>query len=139
MNKKPVYPTKVLGRKSEEKSVQGYYLGVKLVGEQKYVLHVFQTKNGPLGVWGASDLNQKMKGVPLRAMTRVTFVKRVAVTPIGIEDSDAAGLFMNKYDVMYDTEDFLPKEKPSHRRVIASLRRAVNALTAAVEKLEKKL
>lgn len=65
-------------RKSGKKNpiqVEGYYLGSKDVESPrgKNKLHVFQTATGNLGVWGKTQLNQKMLSAPVGAMIRATF------------------------------------------------------------------
>ncbi len=65
--------------KSNPKSVEGYYIGFKPTtskfGPGK--IHVFQTENGNLGVWGKTDMDNKLSTVIPGHMTRVTFTGTV--------------------------------------------------------------
>jgi hypothetical protein len=73
--------------KANPTKVEGYYLGSKKV-ESKLArtgfayIYVFQTPKGNIGVWGKTDLDRKMTGVALGAMTRVTQAGTIA-TPKG--------------------------------------------------------
>lgn len=59
--------------------IEGYYLGSRTVPSQKSktgtaYLHVFQTADGNVGVWGKTDLDRKMTALAdkLGVMVRVT-------------------------------------------------------------------
>jgi len=56
------------------KSIEGYYLGFRTTtnsyGDSN--LHVFQTPQGNVGVWGSTNMDQKLKNVKPGTMTRVT-------------------------------------------------------------------
>lgn len=64
-------------KKDNPKQAEGYYLGSKTVASKmsstgEAQLHVLQTSNGNLGVWGKTDLDRKMRQVPVGAMIRIT-------------------------------------------------------------------
>src|ERR1700749_4858405 len=57
--------------------IEGYYLGARTVADNKKksgvsYIYAFQTPKGNVGVWGKTDLDNKMKSAPLGAMLRVT-------------------------------------------------------------------
>lgn len=63
-------------------SIEGYFIGTRKVESNKAKdgyssLHVFQTAEGNVGVWGKTNLNQKLAGVKPGVMTRATFVGMV--------------------------------------------------------------
>lgn len=68
-------------RKTQKKnanSVEGYFLGSREIADKmkktgKSYVHIFQTANGNVGVWGKTDLDRKLVGVGAGLMTRVTF------------------------------------------------------------------
>jgi hypothetical protein len=67
--------------------VEGFYLGTKTVKDAKKksgesYIHIFKTAKGNVGVWGKTDMDRKLSGAPLGAMTRVTFDK-MRPTPNG--------------------------------------------------------
>lgn len=59
--------------------IEGYFLGTKTLGPNKFNkskndhLHVLQTKDGNTGVWGKTNLDQKMAAVNPGTMVRITF------------------------------------------------------------------
>jgi len=64
--------------KKNPTSVEGYFLGSRKVDSAKSksgfcYLHVFQTKDGNLGVWGKTNLDSQLRSVQPGTMTRVTF------------------------------------------------------------------
>jgi len=66
-------------RQDNPTQVEGYYLGSKTVPSQKSktgkaYIHVFQTADGNVGVWGKTDLDRKMTALSdkLGVMVRVT-------------------------------------------------------------------
>lgn len=64
-------------------SVEGYYLGSRKVPSKKAKtgfcsIYFFQTPKGNIGVWGKTDLDQKMAAVGLGVMVRASFSKMVA-------------------------------------------------------------
>lgn len=70
--------------KKNPTSVEGYYLGSRTVesGKGEAKIHFFQTSKGNVGVWGKTDSNRKLGGVPPGTMTRISFDKMQA-TPNG--------------------------------------------------------
>lgn len=68
--------------KKNPTQLEGYYIGTRKVESAKSKngfasLHIFQTKTGNVGVWGKTNLDQKMTGVAPGTMTRVSFVGMV--------------------------------------------------------------
>lgn len=64
--------------KPNPKSIEGYFIGTKQVESQLAKsgfasLHILQTQDGNVGVWGKTNLDQKMKVVRPGTMVRVTF------------------------------------------------------------------
>jgi hypothetical protein len=66
-------------RQDNPTQIEGYYLGTKFVPSQKSksgkaAIHVFQTADGNVGVWGKTDLDRKMEALADKAgvMVRVT-------------------------------------------------------------------
>jgi len=62
--------------KKNPTTVEGYYIGSKKVDSPKAksgfaYLHVLQTADGNLGVWGKTDLDRKMLNVVPGTMTRI--------------------------------------------------------------------
>lgn len=60
--------------KANPKSAEGYFLGSK-VTQSKYgesFLHILQTPEGNLGVWGKTDMDRKLKAVTPGTMVRIT-------------------------------------------------------------------
>lgn len=56
---------------------EGYFLGSKQVVSKRAktgfsYLHILQTEEGNLGIWGKTDLDRKIRSVPAGAMTRIT-------------------------------------------------------------------
>lgn len=65
-------------RKENPTEVEGYYLGSRKVTSTKNSqgfssLHVFQTAEGNLGVWGKTDMDRKLGQVTVGTMTKVEF------------------------------------------------------------------
>lgn len=63
--------------KKNPTQVEGYFLGSKTVPDKKKksgegYIHVFQTAEGNIGVWGKTDLDRKLASAPLGAMVRAT-------------------------------------------------------------------
>jgi hypothetical protein len=68
--------------KNNPTSAEGYFIGTRQVPSKKSKtgfcsLHILQTKNGNLGVWGKTNLDQKLLGVEPGTMVRITFVGMV--------------------------------------------------------------
>lgn len=66
-------------RKQNPKSIEGFYIGSKDVPSKMSKtglckLHVLQTKTGSVGVWGKTDMDNKLTGAVVGAMTRITFI-----------------------------------------------------------------
>lgn len=62
--------------KANPTNAEGYYLGNRVVKGSKYgdsTLHFFQTAKGNLGVWGKTNLNNKLAAVNPGTMIRVTY------------------------------------------------------------------
>lgn len=65
-------------KKDNPTSVTGYYLGFKDIASKKSPsgkskLHIFQTKDGNLGVWGKTDLDRKLETVTNGTMVRASY------------------------------------------------------------------
>lgn len=63
--------------KKNPTQIEGYYLGSRTVADQKKksgisYIHVLQTKDGNVGVWGKTNLDNKMKSVTPGFMIRIT-------------------------------------------------------------------
>lgn len=63
--------------KANPKQAEGYFLGSKKVESRKSktgfaYLHILQTQNGNLGVWGKADLDRKLRSVTPGTMVRIT-------------------------------------------------------------------
>lgn len=94
--------------KSNPKQVEGYYLGNRMVPSKKSStgfarLHVFQTASGNLGVWGKTDLDQKLASVGIGSMVRATFTGMI---PTGKGD-------MYNYKVEHDADNTIEVALPS--------------------------
>lgn len=86
--------------KANPKSIEGYYIGAKQVADKKKksgisFIYIFQTAKGNVGVWGKTDLDNKMKAVTAGTMVRATF-DRMQSTPNGD---------MYKYKVEVDADN----------------------------------
>lgn len=60
-------------------TITGYFIGSRQVDSPKSktgkaALHVFQTEKGNIGVWGKTDLDNKLERAVIGALTRVTFI-----------------------------------------------------------------
>jgi hypothetical protein len=83
--------------KPNPSSIEGYFLGTRQVPSTKSktgfcALHFFQTAEGNVGVWGKTDLDKKLTGVPAGVMTRVKFT--------GMQETKNNPMF--KYSVAID-------------------------------------
>lgn len=68
--------TVTLGKEGDPKSVEGYFLGTKETPDTGYgpgKLHIFQTSEGNVGVWGKTRLNSLLTSDLVGQMTLVTF------------------------------------------------------------------
>ena len=68
--------------KKNPTSIEGYYIGTRQVPSRKAKsgfcsLHILQTAKGNVGVWGKTNLDQKMPSVLPGQMIRVSFVGMV--------------------------------------------------------------
>ena len=84
--------------KPNPKTITGYYIGSKGVST-KYgpaTIHVFQTKDGEVPVWGKTDMDRKLKTITPGFLTRVTFTGTVP---------SKKGNDMWKYNVEADAEN----------------------------------
>lgn len=65
--------------KTNLKSVEGYFLGTKTIGANKFnktktdYLHILQTSSGNVGVWGKTHMDRQLARVNPGTMIRVTF------------------------------------------------------------------
>lgn len=94
--------------KPNPKQAVGYFLGTKQTASKKArsgfaALHVLQTENGNVGIWGKTDLDRKMQNVTPGAMVRITQSGKVNTT-----NGD-----MYKYKVEVDLENSIEVEAPT--------------------------
>lgn len=85
-------------KKKNPIQVEGYFLGSKTVAGGKFgdsVLHILKTPDGNLGVWGKTNLNQKLLSVTPGTMVRIT---QSGMVPTKNGD-------MYKYKVEVDTDN----------------------------------
>lgn len=88
--------------KKNPTSIEGYYIGTKQVASKKSKtgladLHVIQTSKGNVGVWGKTNLDQKMKTVTPGLMTRISFT--------GMQETKNNPMY--KYKVEVDETNFI--------------------------------
>ncbi len=70
-----------LGKPGDPTTVEGYFLGTKITPDTGYgpgKLHIFQTSEGSIGVWGKTRLNTLLTPELVGQMTLVTFTGMVA-------------------------------------------------------------
>lgn len=97
-----------LGSKDNPKqrdSVEGYYLGTKDIPDSGYgvgKLHIFQTKEGSLGVWGKTSSNSLMTSDLRGQMCRLTF------TGMGEKKKGKNPAYM--YELEHDPENTISVE-----------------------------
>lgn len=89
-------------RQENPTTITGYFIGSKEVDSPKSKtgkakLHVFQTAEGNIGVWGKTDLDQKLRGATVGALTRVTFT--------GMQETKNNPMY--KYRVEVDKSDVI--------------------------------
>lgn len=65
--------------KKNPTSIEGFFIGSRKVESAKAktgfcFIHVFQTAKGNVGVWGKTNLDQKLSNATPGVMTRITFV-----------------------------------------------------------------
>lgn len=60
---------------------EGFYIGFKTVTTSfgPSQLHVFQTEDGSVGVWGSAQLNAKLATIKKGSMTYITYLEKVKV------------------------------------------------------------
>ncbi len=91
-----------LGGEGNAKSIEGYFLGSKDTqsdyGPGK--LHVFQTKDGTVGVWGKTRMNNALTEDLKGQMVRVTFTGMIQPSKKGRRPSYG-------YDVEHDPENIM--------------------------------
>lgn len=95
--------------KKNPTSVEGYFIGSRDVESKKSKtglakLHVFQTSAGNQGVWGKTDLDQKLARVTPGTMTRVTFT--------GMQETKNNPMY--KYRVETDDENVIDVGTPGN-------------------------
>ena len=86
--------------KKNPSSIEGYYIGSREVADAKKksgksFIHIFQTPEGNVGVWGKTDLDRKITPSLLGTMVKASFEKMVP-TPNGE---------MYKFKVQFDPEN----------------------------------
>lgn len=65
--------------KANPKSIEGYFLGTKALGPNKFnksktdYMHILQTQEGNIGVWGKTHMDRQLLSVSPGTMIRVTF------------------------------------------------------------------
>lgn len=88
--------------KANPTEIEGYYLGFREIdgdfGLSK--LHVFQTEEGNVGVWGKTRLNSKLSPSLVGTMVKVTFTGMIAPRKKGRKPSFG-------YEVQFDNENVI--------------------------------
>ncbi len=85
-------------KKTNPKQSEGYYLGKRVVEGSKYgpsTIFFLQTEKGNVGIWGKTDLNNKMASVAPGCMIRIT---HAGMTPTPNGD-------MHRYKVEVDEDN----------------------------------
>lgn len=92
-------------RKPNPTSVEGYYLTTKTVQGKKgpCKLHIFQTPDGNIGVWGKTDMNRKLEQVRSGTDTGTAYCLRVTFK--GMVDTPRGEMY--QYKVEKDKENFI--------------------------------
>jgi hypothetical protein len=95
--------------KENPTQIVGYFIGSKEVDSPKSKtgkakLHVFQTPKGNVGVWGKTDLDQKLAAATVGALTRVSFT--------GMQETKNNPMY--KYKVEVDTDDKIEVAPPTN-------------------------
>lgn len=95
--------------KANPTSVTGFYLGSREVDSPKSktgkaFIHVFQSSEGNVGVWGKTDLDRKIQAAPLGTLTRVSFTGMMKIP--GKND-------MYKYSVEVDEDQRIDVAEPA--------------------------
>jgi hypothetical protein len=94
--------------KKNPTSIEGYFLGSRQVADRKKksgfsYIHIFQTEKGNIGVWGKTDLDNKILTITPGTMTLVNF-DRMVPTPNGD---------MYKFKVQFDADNTIEVAAPS--------------------------
>lgn len=104
---KPVFDgntdrTVTLGKEGNPKSIEGYFLGTKEVSSDYGVgkLHIFQTGEGTIGVWGKSRLDKMLNTSLVGQMCLVQFTGMIASNKKGRKPSYG-------FKVMHDPENVI--------------------------------
>lgn len=102
-------------RKENPTQVEGYYLGSRTIPDNKKksgisYIYFFQTAKGNVGVWGKTDMDRKMSGVPVGTMTKVAFDRMVPT----------ANGEMYKYKVAVDTDNTISVAAPAPTATVSS-------------------
>lgn len=112
--------------KPNAKTVEGYFIGTKLIVSKKAKdgfsrLHILQTAKGNLGVWGKTNLDQKMLTVTPGVMIRVT--------QSGKQNTPNGEMYLFK--VEHDNDNSIEVSlAPKHQPVVAEETTEVEAGTA---------
>jgi hypothetical protein len=93
--------------KPNQSTITGYFLGTRQVDSPKSktgksALHIFQTSTGNVGVWGKTNLDQKLQSATPGALTRVTFT--------GMQPTKNNPMYV--YNVEIDLEDTIAFHPP---------------------------
>lgn len=93
---------------------QGYYVGSKTVnsGMGPSQLHVFQTDEGNVGVWGSAQLNAKLAQC-LGYLTFITYLKKIKVPKGTMKTFEVEYDDEQKIDVAGTQVNFRQTEEPS--------------------------
>lgn len=78
--------TVTLGKEGNPTSIEGYFLGTKITPDTGYgpgKLHIFQTAEGAVGVWGKTRLDQLLSADLIGQMTLVSFTGMIAAAKKG--------------------------------------------------------
>jgi len=93
-------------KKDNPTSIEGYYLGSRVIPGSKYgdsTLHFLQTPKGNVGVWGKTDLDRKLRSATPGEMIRIVYN--------GMKESRNGE--MHTYKVFNDPENTIEVEIPA--------------------------
>lgn len=95
--------------KKNPTTLEGYFIGTKQTPNLKSktgesALHIFQTADGNVGVWGKTNLDQKLKSAVVGAMTKVTFT--------GMQPTKNNPMY--KYSVAQDKDNCIEVATPNN-------------------------
>lgn len=93
--------------KANPTQVEGYYIGSRQVPSPKSktgfaALHIFQTPEGNVGIWGKTNLDSKLGRVTPGTMARVTF--------LGMKETKNNPMYV--YGVEVDSDNTIPVGEP---------------------------